>query len=87
MKMHGYGRNLLAQGKNEEATKIFEENYKKNNGIWPTNSGMMRGYSALGNYKKALEFAKKALEQAPDNINKKNLKNYIETLEKGEPIK
>lgn len=87
MEMHGYGRNLLAQGKTEEAMKIFEENYKKHNGIWPTNGGMMRGYSALGNYKKALEFAKKALEQAVDDINKKNLKNYIETLEKGEPIK
>ncbi|MBL0098881.1 MAG: hypothetical protein IPP49_01560 [Saprospiraceae bacterium] len=41
---------------------------------------MMRAFSALGNIKKALEFAKEALKQAPDDINKKNLENAIKTL-------
>lgn len=86
MEMHGYGRSLLAQGKKAEAMEVFEKNYKKYNGIWPTNGGMMRGYSALGNYKKALEFAKIALSQAPDDINKKNITNYIALLEKNQPI-
>jgi tetratricopeptide (TPR) repeat protein len=87
MELHSYGRSLLAEGKKEEALKVFEMNYTKNAGAWPTNMGMMRAYSALGNYKKALEHAKKAIEQAPDEMNKKNLKSYITTLEKGEPIK
>ena len=87
MELHGYGRSLLAEGKKDEALKVFEMNYTKNAGAWPTNMGMMRVYSAMGNYKKALEHAKKAIEQAPDDINKKNLKSYIATLEKGEPIK
>ena len=87
MEMHGYGRNLLAQGKKIEAMEVFEKNHKKYNGIWPTNGGMMRGYSALGNYKKALEYAKLALAQAPDEVNKKNLTNYVALLEKNQPIK
>lgn len=87
MEMHGYGRTLLGEGKKAEALKVFEENYKKNNGAWPTNMGMMRGYSAMGNYPKALEHAKKALEQAPEEGTKKALKGYIESLEKGEPVK
>ena len=86
MEMHGYGRSLLAQGKKTEAMEVFEKNNKKYNGIWPTNGGMMRGYSALGNYKKALEYAKLALAQAPDEVNKKNITNYVALLEKNQPI-
>ncbi|MBK6364384.1 MAG: hypothetical protein IPF52_13160 [Saprospiraceae bacterium] len=47
---------------------------------------MMRAYSAKGNIKKALEFAKEAIKEAPDDINKKNLENAIQTLESGKPI-
>ncbi len=84
--MHGYGRSLLAQGKKQEAMEVFEMNYKKYNGVWPTNGGMMRGYSALGNYKKALEYAKLALAQAPEEVNRKQLIGFITLLEKNEPI-
>ena len=52
---------------------IFDKNYKKNNGAWPTAVGMMRGLSAKGDYKKALEYAKTALTQATDDINKKSI--------------
>lgn len=86
LELHQYGRQLLAQKKVNEAMKIFELNHKKNNGAWPTNGGLMRGYSASGNYKKALEYAKLALIQAPDEANKKFLENAIKTLEEGKAL-
>ena len=86
MELHQYGRQLLAQKKNTEAMAIFEKNYKKNKGIWPTNGGLMRGYSAMGDYKKALEYAKAALAQAPNEENKKFLEQAIKTLSEGKPL-
>lgn len=84
--LHGYGRQLLAQKKTKEAMVIFESNYKKNNGAWPTNAGMMRGLSAMGDLKKALEHAKIALTQAPDETNKRFIESAIKQLEAGQPL-
>ncbi len=86
VELHQYGRTLLAQKKTAEAMKVFEKNYTKYKGAWPTNVGMMRGYSAMGNYKKALEHAKLALPQAPDDVNKKSLEAAIKTLSEGKPL-
>ena len=86
VEMHQYGRQLLAQKKNAEAFAVFEKNFKKYKGAWPTNAGMMRGYSAMGNYKKALEHAKLAMAQAPDDVNKKFLEQAIKTLSEGKPL-
>lgn len=86
MEMHSYGRQLLAQGKAKEAMDIFQKNYAKNKGAWPTNAGLMRGYSATGDLKKALEHAKLALAQAPDEANKRVLEQAIKTLSEGKPI-
>lgn len=86
IELHQYGRQLLNEKKVNEAMTVFEKNYTKNKGAWPTNVGMMRAHSALGNIKKALEFAREALKQAPDDINKKNLENSIKTLESGKAL-
>ncbi|NOS91463.1 MAG: DUF2911 domain-containing protein [Cyclobacteriaceae bacterium] len=86
LEMHGYGRQLLAEKKVKEAMVIFERNYKKHKGAWPTNGGLMRGYSAMGDYKKALEYAKLALAQAPNDLNKKALEQAVKTLESGKPL-
>jgi tetratricopeptide (TPR) repeat protein len=86
IELHAYGRQLLADKKTKEAFAIFESNYKKHNGAWPTNVGMMRGYSALGDTKKALEHAKLALAQAPDEVNKKSLEGAIKVLEQGKTL-
>jgi hypothetical protein len=86
MEMHVYGRQLLGEKRVKEAMAIFEKNYKKNKGAWPTNGGMMRGYSALGDLKKALEYAKLALAQAPNEESKKALEQAIKTLESGKPL-
>ena len=86
LEMHSYGRQLLAEKRVKEAMVVFEKNHKKYKGAWPTNGGMMRGYSAMGDFKKALEYAKLALAQAPNEENKKFLEQAIKTLESGKPL-
>ncbi len=86
MELHIYGRKLLSENKLNEAFKVFQKNYLKNNGEWPTKVGMMRIYSAMGNLQKALEYGKEALKQAPDNINKRTLEIAIQTLESGKAL-
>ncbi len=86
MEMHQYGRQLLNEKKVKEAMVVFETNYKKNNGAWPTNGGMMRGYSAMGDLKKALEYAKKAAAQAPNEEMKKFMEQAVKTLESGKAL-
>ncbi|MBL0211302.1 MAG: DUF2911 domain-containing protein [Holophagaceae bacterium] len=80
---HQLGRQLLQQGRKAEALKIFQSNAKKFPGQWPVNVGLARGYAAAGDTKKALEHARMALAQAPDELNKKALKAMIDQLEKG----
>ncbi len=86
IEMHGYGRQLIYDKKPKEALEVFEKNYIKYKGAWPTQAGLMRGYSANGDYKKALEHAKLALSQAPDDVNKKALELAIKTLSEGKPL-
>jgi hypothetical protein len=86
LQIHQAGRQLLADGKKQEAMRVFQYNAKKYPNRWPVHVGLMRGYSALGDNKKALEEAKLALPQAPDEGNKKNLQNMIQQLEKGNDI-
>lgn len=84
--LHNYGRQLLAENKLQEALAVFQKNYTKNKGAWPTNAGMMRISSAMGDYKKALDYAKAALPQAPNEQTKKMLENAIATLAAGKPL-
>lgn len=86
VELHGYGRQLLAQKKTAEAMAVFQKNYAKYKGAWPTNVGMMRGYSATGDLKKALEHARLALAQAPDDLNRKSLELAVKTLSEGKPL-
>jgi hypothetical protein len=46
----------------------------------------MRAYAAMGEKKKALDYAKLAAAQAPDPLNKKNLENMVKLLEEGKDI-
>jgi tetratricopeptide (TPR) repeat protein len=84
--VHAYARQLLAQKRSKDAYDAFKMNYDKNPNTFTTNMGMARGYSAMGNYKKALEFARKAQPQAPDPVNKDNVVKVIKTLEEGKDI-
>lgn len=86
IEIHLYGRQLLTAGKKEDAMKVFELNAKKNPTDWVVNVGLARGYSAMGNYKTALKYAKIAYEKAPDPQNKENMKQAVAKLEQGQNI-
>ncbi|HEY4108962.1 DUF2911 domain-containing protein [Puia sp.] len=84
--VHQYARQLLIQKRTKEAFDAFQFNYNKHPNDFTTNMGMARAYSATGDYKKALEFLKKAQAQAPDTINKNNIATLLPKLEKGQDI-
>jgi tetratricopeptide (TPR) repeat protein len=86
VEIHQYGRQLLAAKKPAEAMAIFKYNAERNGDAWPVHVGLARGYSALGDLKTALEHARKALPQAPDEPNRKGLEAMIDQLSKGQPI-
>ncbi len=83
--IHQYGRRLLNEGKKSEALAVFETNAKRFPNQWPVNVGLARGYSAVGDTKKALRAAKAALAQAPDDQNRENLKKMVAELKAGRP--
>ncbi len=58
--IHQYGRILLSQKQPEEAMKIFTMNFKRYPDVYTTNIGMGRGYSATGDFPKAIRFMKAA---------------------------
>ncbi len=87
LEMHTYGRQLLQKNEIDKAIAVFEKNYKKFNGVWPTTVGLMRAYSAKGDYVKALKYAYEALPQAPAGINKATVEENIKLLESGKPVK
>ena len=69
--------------------KVFQANFDRFAGDWPTEVGMVRGLSALGRYAEAVEHAKKALAQARernDTVNTTSLESMIPKLEAGQDI-
>ncbi len=86
IQIHTYGRQLLQQKAYKEALEIFTYNYEKYPNTFTTNMGMARGHSGMGDYKKALDYAEKALPLAPDNANKQNVEKIIGLLKEGKNI-
>lgn len=84
--IHMAARGLQAQGDMDTANAIFRKNYEKNPGEWPVDFGMARVYSQEGDFEKALEHARIALDRAPAGPQRQNLESQIERLEKGENI-
>ncbi|HQQ78698.1 MAG TPA: DUF2911 domain-containing protein [Thermoanaerobaculia bacterium] len=84
IQIHVVGRTLLTEGKTDQAMKVFQLNAKRYPNQWPVHVGLMRGYAAAGDAKKALAEARLALPQAPDPGNKKGLEDAIAKLEKGD---
>lgn len=81
LQIHLYGRQLLAQKKNEAALKVFELNAKRYPNVWPVHVGLARGYAAVGRNKEALTEARLAAKQAPDEANRKSLEAMVKQLE------
>jgi len=86
LQLHGYGRQLIAQNKKQEALDVFKLNAKLHKGEWPVDYGLARGYSALGDYKTALKHIKIAESKAPDERNKTAIASNIKALEQGKDI-
>ena len=84
--LHQYGRQLIAEKKPKEALEVFKMNAKKNPGVFTTDMGLARGYSANGDYKNALKYAKLAQPLAPDKLNKDDVDKMIQTLNEGKDI-
>lgn len=84
--IHQIGRQLIGMGKGDEALEIFKYNLEKSGDVWPVNVGLARGYSAVGQYDKALQHARIAHERAPDQLNKDALAQSIEKLQRKEDI-
>lgn len=83
--IHGYGRSLIAAKKPKEALEVFKMNYQKNPNQMTTLIGLVRGYSAIGDYKTALDYANKAVPTV-DAQNKTNLQTMIEKLKAGKDV-
>ena len=84
--IHQYGRQLQIAGKKAEAMAVYELNAKRNGNAWPVNVGLARGHSMMGRYKEALKYAKLALAQAPDDVNRRALEAGIKKLEAGQDM-
>jgi hypothetical protein len=86
MDIHTMARGLQAQGRKQDAVKMFEMNAKRHPNAWVAHWGLARGYSALGEYSKALAAAQKALSLNPEGGNKKNIQDGIEKLKANKDI-
>lgn len=84
--LHQYARTALARGQKDEAVRVWQLNAKRHPNEWPVNVGLARAYSATGNYKEALKYAKLAAAEAPDDLNKKSLTDAVKKLEAGQDI-
>lgn len=64
----GYGRKLLTKKRYDRALEIMLKAEKKFGDVYAVNNGLAYAYSSKADYKKALEFANKALAQAPAHL-------------------
>jgi tetratricopeptide (TPR) repeat protein len=83
--LHGYGRQLQAQGKQEEAFEIFRANMKKNPNHWTAHNEAARLAVAKGDFDTAVKEMKLSKDVAPDPF-KPALDAIIKRLEKKEDI-
>lgn len=86
LEVHQLGRQLITMGMKDKAVEVFEYNANKNKDIWPVHYGLARGYSAKGEFKKAIKHLEKALVNAPNPASKKRVAANIEKLKNGEDI-
>jgi hypothetical protein len=81
-----YGRTLVTQKRAEKAMEVFTASQKRYGDVYGVNNGLMSGYSAKSDFKKAVMYAEKALAQAPNEVAKKQMEGYILKLKDGKDI-
>ncbi|HVZ57296.1 MAG TPA: DUF2911 domain-containing protein [Chitinophagaceae bacterium] len=84
--LHQYGRMLIQQKKAREALDVFKQNYARYPNQFTTLAGLVRGYSATGDYKTALRYAGQALPLAPDPLNRSGMQAMIDKLKQGQDV-
>jgi tetratricopeptide (TPR) repeat protein len=82
----GYGRSLIKLKRMDRAFEIFNAAQKKYGDSYTVNAGYMSFYSGKGDFKKALEYADKALKQSPDEPTKNIINGNIAKLKEGKDI-
>jgi len=80
-----YGYNLLLAKQTKEGYAVMKMVYDKYGNTLFTNIGMASAYSAMGDYKKALEYAQKALPFAKGG-NKAEIQRNIRDLQNGKDM-
>lgn len=81
-----YGRILITQKRADKAMEIFTASQKRYGDVYGVNNGLMSGYSAKGDFKKAIMYAEKAMAQAPSDAAKKQMEGNIAKLKEGKDI-
>jgi hypothetical protein len=82
----GYGRSLITAKRLDRSLEIFNAAQKKFGDVYAVNAGHMSYHSAKGDYKKALEYANKALTQAPNDAAKATMNTNINKLKEGKDV-
>ena len=86
LELHQYARTLLTLGQKDDAVHVWQLNAKKHPNEWPVNVGLARAYSATGDYKNAIKYAKLAAAEAPDPQNKMSMEAAVKKLEANQDI-
>jgi Protein of unknown function (DUF2911) len=81
-----YGRILITQKRTDKAMEIFTASQKRYGDVFGVNGGFMSGWSAKGDFKKAIMYAEKAMAQAPSDAAKKQMEGNIAKLKEGKDI-
>ncbi|HUD71867.1 MAG TPA: DUF2911 domain-containing protein [Dongiaceae bacterium] len=84
--IYSYARPMIRDGNPQEALRIFQAASKRLSGKWPIDLGIARAYSAMGDYKTALKYAKTSLAVVPDDVNRGNVTRMIGLLENGQDM-
>lgn len=81
-----YGRQLIAQKRTDRAMEVLKASEKRYGDVFGVNNGLMSGYSAKGDFGNAIQYANKALAQAPNENTKKQIEGFIVKLKEGKDI-
>jgi tetratricopeptide (TPR) repeat protein len=81
-----YGRILITQKRLDKAMEVFMASQKRYGDMFGVNIGLANGYSAKGDFKNALKYAGKAMEQAPNEASKKQMEAQVAKLKEGKDI-
>jgi len=85
IQLHGYGRTLQTQGKQDQAFEVFRTNIKKNPNHWLVHNEVARLACAKGDYDSAVKEMKLASDGAPDPF-KSQIDNLVRRLQAKEDI-